>query len=112
MIIYNLSQHIAGDTWRGIPNININRNDIPLDLTDAHVEFHVKFQIDAPTVFKISSDDGSIIILNPPTDGDIQIPPQIVDIPPANYIWSLKITLPTGEIGTFVSGNWNIVKTA
>jgi hypothetical protein len=112
MQTFNLSQHITGDTWNGIPSIIIHRDNIPLDLTNARVEFHVKFQIDAPTVFKITSDNGSIIILDPPTDGTIQIPPQIVDIPPANYIWSLKVTLGSGEIDTFVSGNWNVIKTA
>jgi hypothetical protein len=112
MQTYNLSEHTSGDTWKGIPEITISRDGTPLDLTDSHVEFHVKFQIDAPTVFKITSDDDSIIILDPATGGNIQIPPQIVNIPPANYIWSLKITLATGEVDTFVIGHWNIVKTA
>lgn len=108
---YDLTEYITGDTWKGIPNITIMRDGIPLDLTDAYIEFQVKFQIDAPTVFKITSDDGSIIILDPAIEGNIQIPPQIVNIPPANYIWSLKITLETGEVDTFVSGHWNIIKT-
>ena len=112
MMTYDLSQHVSGDTWKGIPNITIIRDDTPLDLTGAYVEFHVKFQIDAPTIFKITSEDDSIIILDPAIEGNIQIPPQIVNIPPGNYIWSLKITLETGEIDTFISGHWPITKTA
>jgi hypothetical protein len=108
---YTIPQYIAGDTWNGIPSITIHRNGIPLDLTDAYVEFKVKYQIDAPTVFSINSDDGSIIFLDS-TNGILQISPQIVDVPPANYIWSLKITLASGEVDTFVSGTWNVIKTA
>jgi hypothetical protein len=112
MITYDLSQHIAGDTWNGIPSITIMRNGSPLDLTNASAEIHVKFQIDAPTIAFFTTNDNSIIILDPPENGVLQVPPQIVNIPPANYIWSLKITLADGEIDTFVSGHWLVVKTA
>ena len=112
MQTYDLAEHIAGDTWRGIPTITITRNGSALDLTGASVEMHVKFQIDAPTVALLTTTNNSIIILNPPENGIVQIPPQIINVPPANYIWSLKATLETGEVDTFVSGRWPIIKTA
>ena len=112
MMTYNLPQHTAGDTWCGISGITIVRNGLPLDLTDAKAKINVKFQIDSPLILEFDTENGSMIILSPPTSGIIQVPPQIVDIPPANYIWSLKITLASGEVDTFVSGQWNIVKTA
>lgn len=112
MITYDLSQHVAGDTWAGIPLISISRNSIPLDLTGATADFKVKYQIDAPTLLHLSANDGSIITLSPAISGNLQIPPRIVDIPPATYIWSLKVTLASGEIDTFASGRWPIIKTA
>jgi hypothetical protein len=112
MITYDLLQHTAGDTWNGIPSITITRNGSALDLTGATAEIHVKFQIDAPTVAFFTTEDGSILILDPQINGVLRVPPQIVDVPPANYIWSLKITLASGEIDTFASGRWPIIKTA
>lgn len=112
MQTYDLAEHIAGDTWRGIPTITITRNGSALDLTGASVEMHVKFQIDAPTVAKFTTEDNSMIILDPATSGVVQVPPQIVDVPPANYIWSFKVTLADGEITTYVAGRWPIIKTA
>jgi hypothetical protein len=112
MQTFNLSDYVTGDTWNGIPSITISRDGSPLDLTGAKAEFHVKYQIDSPTVLKLTTDDESIIILDPPTNGVLQVPSQIVKIPPANYIWSLKVTLSTEEVDTFVSGHWNVIKTA
>jgi hypothetical protein len=112
MTTFDLSQHTAGDTWNGIPSITITRNGSALNLTGAKAEIYVRFQIDAPTVAYFTTENNSILILNPTTNGVLQVPPQIVDVPPANYIWSLKITLASGEVDTFVTGKWPIVKTA
>jgi len=112
MQTYNLSEYTAGDTWKGIPSITITRDGSALNLTNAHAEIHVKFQIDAPTVKLFSTSDNTILILDPPENGVIQIPPQIVNVPPSNYIWSLKVTLESGEVDTFISGHWNVIKTA
>ena len=111
MQTFNLSNYVTGDTWNGIPSITIHRDGIPLDLTDAYVEFNVRYQIDAPIILKLTTDDGTINIIDP-TNGVLSIPSQIINIPPANYIWSLKVTLASGEVDTFVSGNWNVIKTA
>jgi hypothetical protein len=112
MQTFDLSPYVSGDTWKGIPSITIFRNGSALNLTDAKAEMNVKFQIDAPTMATFSTLSGTMLILNPPTNGVLQIPPQIVNIPPANYIFSIKITLSDGEVDTFVSGHWPIVKTA
>jgi len=107
---YNLPEHISGDTWCGISGITIVRNGLPLDLTGAKAEINVKFQIDSPLILQFKTENDTIIILDPPEDGVIQVPDQIVDIPPAVYTWNLKITLASGEVDTFVSGKWPIIK--
>lgn len=118
---FDLQQYTSGDTWEGINAITITRNGSALDLTGAYAEMTVRFQIDAPivaqfntnvSVSSLSAGYGPMTILEPPTAGIIQVPPQIVDIPPANYIYSIKVTLNTGEVDTFVTGKWPVVKSA
>ncbi len=120
-ISYDLQQYTSGDTWQGITGITITRNGSALDLTDAYAEMNVRFQIDAPLVVQfntnvktpfLSAGYGSMTIYSPASAGIIQIPPQVVNIPPANYIYSVKVTLKTGEVDTFVIGKWNVVKSA
>jgi hypothetical protein len=107
---YDIPQHISGDTWQGINDITITRNNSALNLTNAYAELIVKFQIDAPTILNLNTDEGTLVFLHPLSSGQIQAPPQIIDIPPANYKWALKVRLANGEVDTFVNGNWPIVK--
>ena len=110
MITYDIPQHIAGDTWVGITDITINRNNSAIDLTGAYAEFQVKFQIDSPTLINLNSTDGNIMFLQPTSSGQLIIPPQIIDVPPANYTYTLRVTLSTGEVDTFLTGHWPIVR--
>jgi hypothetical protein len=109
---YDIPQHTSGDTWKGIPAITISRNGSALDLTGAYAEMHVKFQIDAPNVVSFTTTNSAIRIITPATSGILQIPARIISVPPANYIWSLVVTLSSGEVDTFVTGKWPIVKYA
>jgi hypothetical protein len=117
-VLYNLDQYTSGDTWEGISTITIQRNNSALDLTGAYAEMNVRFQIDAPLIVQfntnvttpfLSAGYGKMTILTPASAGIIQVPPQIVNIPPANYTYSIKVTLPTGENDTFVTGIWPVV---
>jgi len=118
---YNLQQYTSGDTWEGISGITIYRNNSALDLTGGYAEMNVKFQIDAPLTVQfntnvttpfLSAGYGKMTILTPASAGIIQVPPQIVNIPPANYIYSIKVTLSSGEVDTFVTGLWPVVISA
>lgn len=118
---YNLQQYTTGDTWQGIAGITIVRNGVPLDLTNAYAELNVRKQIDAPLVVQfntnvttpfLSAGYGKLSILSPATSGVLGVPPQVVNIPPATYIYSIKVTLASGEVDTFVTGTWPVVKSA
>jgi hypothetical protein len=112
MISYNIPDHIAGDTWDGITEIGItNNNNIPVDLNGAYIEMSVKESIDSPTVLFLDTDNDDIIVLTPAMSS-FSIPPQIVDIPPANYIYAIRVEFSGGVTKTEVTGNWNIIKTA
>jgi len=106
-MIYNIPAHKSGDTWKGISGITIYRNGSALNLTDAKVEMQVRFQIDAPAVLEFSTDNDTIQVFAP-ISGIIVIPEQVVDVPPAKYQYDLKVTLPSGEVKTFLEGKWEI----
>jgi hypothetical protein len=104
---YDIPAHKAGDTWQGIPSITIFRNGSALDLTGATAKMQVRFKTDSPSVIDFSTQDNTITFLTS-VSGLINIPPRLVDLPPATYIYDLKITLATGEVKTFLEGDWPI----
>lgn len=108
MISYDITPHIAGDTWDGIPAITIQKNGSAVDLTNALIEMQVRPSIDSPVYFELHQNNG-ITIVDPPSAGNIQIPPQIVDIPSGNYVYDIKVTFNTGEVRTELGGNWLIL---
>lgn len=105
---YTIPNHKKGDTWIGIETITINRNGQPLDLTNAKAIMQVRFQPDSPIAVEFSSDNNTILF-TAPTSGILQIPSQIVDIPAGKYLWDLQIILSTGEVKTFLEGDWTIL---
>jgi len=108
---YDIPAQITGDTWEGIPIITFTKNGSALDLTGASVEMAVKlvYNLATPNVFPLSTATSGIVILNPPTAGNISILPRIADIPVGNYAWSLTLSLCSGEVNTYLMGNWPII---
>jgi hypothetical protein len=110
MTYYNIPAHISGDTWPGIGQISFNRNNIPIDFTNAFLEMGVKFNssIANPPVLTLTTLNSGITITNA-ISGTISILPQIIDIPPGKYNWYLSFTLETGEKKTYLMGQWHIL---
>jgi len=106
---YIISDHRAGDTWRGINRIVIYRNGSPLDLNDASAKMQVRVQHDSPPLVEFNSINNTILFTLPLSSGEFSIPPQLVDIPAGNYRWDLELTLSSGEIKTFAAGTWRII---
>jgi hypothetical protein len=109
MVTYNIEPQISGDTWYGIASITFQRNGSAMDLTDALLEMQVRASLDSPVVLDLSTKNGSILINQPLSSGVVSIPAQIIDIPIGNYIYDLKLTLPTGEVKTYLNGSWSIL---
>jgi hypothetical protein len=102
---YQISPHITGDTWRGIPLITLSA----VNLTDAVVKMQVRYQIDSPSVIDFSTENNTIVIVEPATDGKISLPEQIVSIPVGVYQYDIKVIFPTGRVKTYFRGNWSII---
>jgi len=105
---YTIPNHRTGDTWKGIKNITIFRMGSALNLLSAVARMQVRHQTDAPHLLEFSSENGTILFLDA-ENGILNIPPVLVDIPVGNYLWDLEITLASGEVKTFISGDWNII---
>lgn len=110
-MIYDITPHITENTWKGLGNITITRNCSTVDLSNAYAKFEVKsvFNLANPIVLNLDTENNGIVILDPPTEGTLVIPERIIDIPVGNYSWNLTIKLQTGEVYTYVSGNWKII---
>jgi hypothetical protein len=61
--VYQISPHVTGDTWRGIPLITLQKSGSGIDLTDVTVEMKVRYQIDSPSVINFSTVSISGLIL-------------------------------------------------
>jgi len=107
--VYQISPHVTGDTWKGIPLITLQRNGSAINLSGAIVDMKVRFQIDSPSVINFSTKDNTINIREPATSGNITIPQQIVSIPVGIYQYDIKVTFPDGLVKTYFRGNWPII---
>jgi hypothetical protein len=105
---YTIPKHRTGDTWKGIKNITIFRMGSALNLLSAVAKMQVRHQTDAPHLLEFTSENGTILF-NDAENGVLSIPQVLVDIPVGNYLWDLQITLSSGEVKTFISGDWTII---
>lgn len=105
---YYIPPHISGDTWDGIPSIGLSANNTPVNLSDAYVEMGVKYTIASPSVLTLTTANSGITITEPASNGFISIPETLVEIPPGDYKWYLKYTLPSGVTKTHLMGTWII----
>lgn len=107
---YDIRSHRRGDTWKGISEIEIIKNDDPMDLTDALIRMQVKKKAeDEEFVGQWTTVDGSIVI----TDGEngkFRIMGRIVDFPPENYVYDVEIQKPNEKVITIMEGNWTIIQ--
>jgi len=108
-MLIKIPEHKTGNTWGGIPSISFVRKGIPINLTGATIKMQVRLSADSPSVLELSNLNGGIIITNAP-NGQIRIPPKLINIPVGNYKYEIKIHLSNGENKTFVEGTWSITE--
>lgn len=90
------------DTWS--QTFAIKSNNIPVDLTGCEVLIEVKkkpgvsvseLTLTNTNGVSIIGDDSNMIVLN-----------KLVDIPAGNYVYDINVTFPSGEVKTYVWGNF------
>lgn len=103
---YNFPRHRRGDTWDGINSIGISVNGVPVNLSGAVISMELREDYDAPAAFSLSTTTSTVSVL--PSLSAFTIPPVLIDIPPATYLYDIQITYPTGIIKTYMEGKWEI----
>lgn len=108
---YDIPAHITGDTWPGLGQISITKNNYPVFLYDSDIVFEVKLDNESPVYLKLTKEANQIVLVQPNLTAFF-IPPIIVDIPPGNYIYSITVTTSDGVKTTELTGNWQILPKA
>lgn len=105
---YDISPHVTGDTWEGINSIAFQRNNLPLNLTNAYAEMEVLRSLDSPVLMSLTTTNSGVIITNA-LSGVISIPPTKVDLPVDIYKWRIRFVLQNQETKTYLMGHWQII---
>lgn len=103
---YNFPKHRRGDTWDGINSIGISVNSASVNLSNATITMELRSDYDAPVTFSLSTTTSTIFIL--PSLSAFTIPPVLINIPPAIYLYDIQIIYPSGIVKTYMEGKWEI----
>ena len=106
--IYDIPNHLRGDTWSGISEISISKDDIPLVLTGASVLMQFRKDVDSPVTLELSTDNGGIVITDAP-NGKIRVVETLILMQYGTYQYDLQVTLVDGFVKTYLKGTWKIV---
>ena len=84
---YNFPKHRRGDTWDGINTIGISVNNVPVNLSGAVITMELREDYDAPPALSLSTTTSTVSVL--PSLSAFTIPPIVIDIPPATYLYDI-----------------------
>ena len=90
-----------GDTFDQV-TFTINIDGVPLDLTGATIRMQLRKSAGAPVAFT-----PELSIINA-ASGEFAIDEQIIDIPACVYKYDIEIELDSGEVKTWIYGNFTI----
>lgn len=102
---YDIRRHRKGDTFEAL-TFNYVVNGSPSDLTGAAILMDLR--VTPQTAPALTLSVGSGITITDDTGGVFNIDKQIIDIAPAEYLYDIEITFASGDVKTWVSGNWTI----
>jgi len=106
MSTYNFPNHLKDDTFQGV-TFTVLVNSVPLDLTDSSIRMGLR---GAGGSLEKTFVVGSGITLTMPASGIFTFNKQIIDLPAQTYTYDIQFTLNTGEVYTYISGEWMIVQ--
>jgi hypothetical protein len=106
--VYDIPDHLRGDTWDGITSISLSKNDVPLILTGAKVLLQFRKEVDSPVALELSTDNGGITITDD-LNGIISVPPVLITMRYGIYQYDLQVVLADGYTKTYMKGSWKII---
>ena len=96
-----------GDWWNGL-TLQILLSSAPYDLTSATAEMKLKKSVCASDNSLLFSTADSTITIDNPLLGTLVVIGQIINLEPADYPYSLRITPSNGHIFTPIEGTFTI----
>lgn len=105
MIIYNIPEHLKGDTWDGRV-IQVIINGLPKDLTNTVIKIDFRWQKKTGTLVK-SITNGSGIVITDALQGIFTIEPVQADFEAGTYYYDVQFN-DGGLIKTYMGGEWPI----
>lgn len=98
---YNISLW-RNDSW--MQTFAIKANDIPVDLTGSTILIQIRKKANASTIdLSLTNGDGISIIGD---DMNMIVVSKKVEILAGNYVYDINVTFPSGEVKTYVWGNF------
>lgn len=97
-----------GDTFKA--PIQVFNNGSDYDFTDYHALMQIKDNKsnDYPLITLTDDNNGGITLTNGSIT--ITITSDYMDLEPADYYYDLQITYPTGEVKTWLQGNFSVTQ--
>lgn len=103
---YNLPSVKRGDTWDGVPQLQITIGGEAPSGDLASVRLHFRSRPDAPgdPALELGSATGEIVILDAAA-WQIRIPEQILALEPGTWVYDMETVSSTGRTKTYVGGS-------
>jgi len=104
--VYNFPDHTNGDTFTGV-QFEVLVNASPLILTGATIKMQIRESYSSSSKTEFSTTNGALEITDA-IAGKFIFKNQIVRVVPRKYVYDIQIALPSGELYTYIKGEWVI----
>lgn len=102
--------HIKGDTFNAVP-FELKINTVAVDLTGAVIKMQLKkCATDTTPALSLTSVSSAGITITNAASGLFKINEQIINIEPYNYIYDMQFTFASGEVKTYINGQFTITQ--
>ena len=97
-----------GDTFAEVP-FQINKDGIPLDLTGAIIHMQLRKSPGGTVYLNLTSVSNLGITMTSALDGAFKINEMILNLEANVYLYDIEITFPSGEVKTWISGQFTVI---
>jgi hypothetical protein len=105
---YNFQDHKKGDTMNAIV-FTITRDASPEDLTGASIKMKLR-ELNVRGDVAATYEVGTGFTLSDPSNGEMTFDKQVIDLTAMKYVHDIEVTLASGDIYTWIKGEWTITQ--
>lgn len=107
MTIYNIPDHIRGDTWDGII-LTLSADGVPVNLTSvSSIVAEFRPSVDAPVALTFTTANSSLLVIEP-LSGVVQFTSRVIEVPFQIYYYDVQVNYTNGTKKTRAKGSWKI----